>query len=76
MSRSRTVPKGGNKPKKATVTTTVTLQARVKMTAPSLNMLNNILSHGATARLEPAGDGLYRIVAEHPEASIDEVIGL
>lgn len=63
-----------NKPKKATITTTVTVQLQVRMEAPSQNALYRILASEARARLEPAKDGLFRIVAEHPEAKILEVI--
>jgi hypothetical protein len=68
------VTKRANAPKTAEVTTTATITVTVRMSARSQNELNRILAAGASARLIPAGDGLYRVVGIHPSSvNIDMV---
>lgn len=62
-----------NKPKSAVVTTTATIQVKITMETRSRNDLMRIMGSGAHARLVPAGDGLFRVEAEHPGAKTLEV---
>lgn len=71
--RARSIPERGNAPIPSKVTTTATIQVRVTVTARSQNDLMRILAAGTHARLIPAGDGLFRVVAENKGATLTEV---
>ncbi len=62
-----------NQPKRATVTTTATIQVKLTLEARSQNDLMRIMSSGAHAKLVPAGGDLFKVRAEHPAAVILEI---